>query len=46
MPYLNIPKSSLVPSMATVVGKFEGNILSTVEGRLVELRRSLEEGNL
>jgi hypothetical protein len=46
MPYLNIPKSLLVPTIGKVVGKLEGSIMSTVEGKLVELRRSLEEGTL
>ena len=46
MPYVNIPKSNLVPNVASILGRLEGNILTNVNSTLQSIQRDLERGIL
>lgn len=46
MPYVNIPKSNLVPNVASILGRLEGNILANVDSTLQSIQRDLERGIL
>ena len=46
MPFVNIPNSKLVPSISTLVGRLEGQVVSKVEGVASNVQRSLEQSTL
>lgn len=46
MPFVNIPNSKLVPSISTLVGRLEGQVVSKVEGVTNKIQRDLEQSTL